>query len=228
MAQVTFVINLEHRTDRRAAMMRELARVGWQPEFFPAVRPDEPAGFPSVGARGCFLSHLAVLKEAQRTGMQRLIILEDDVNFVGNFSVRWDAALAALERCEWSICYPAHVLDTLPDGLSRLSPATGVRCTHFMLLNGKAIGTLVEGLEAILSRPPGHKLGGPMHVDGAYSTIRSQHPELVTYACAPVLGYQRSSRSDIANVSWYDRAPIIATATGYARRVKSGLSQIWN
>ena len=36
-----------------------------------------------------------------------------------------------------------------------------------------------------------------MHVDGAYSTIRSQNPQLKTYAIAPVLGHQRPSRTDI-------------------------------
>jgi hypothetical protein len=88
--------------------------------------------------------------------------------------------------------------------------------------------TLIEGLETILARPQGHPLGGPMHVDGAYSTIRSQHPELATYAYAPVLGYQRSSRSDIARNHWWDRTPVVSTAANYARRLKSSLKQTWS
>ena len=36
-----------------------------------------------------------------------------------------------------------------------------------------------------------------MHVDGAYSTIRSRNPELITYLHSPPLGYQRSSELDI-------------------------------
>jgi len=45
-------------------MQKELSRIGWRAEFFPAVRPETAQGFPWIGARGCFLSHLAVLKSA--------------------------------------------------------------------------------------------------------------------------------------------------------------------
>jgi glycosyl transferase, family 25 len=228
MNQTTYVINLAHRADRRDAMQRELGRVGWTAEFFPAISPTDSDGFPSVGARGCFLSHLGVLKEAAKSGARRLVVLEDDLNFVSDFSHLWAALLKELEGRDWAFLYPGHILDDLPNGLSRLSPSMGVMCSHFIMINGRALPTLIEGLEAILSRPPGHPMGGPMHVDGAYSTIRAQHPELVTYACSPVLGYQRSSRSDIASAHWYDRAPGLSSAASYARRVKSNLIRIWN
>jgi hypothetical protein len=35
----TFAINLEHRTDRRIAMQKQLASVGWQAQVFSAIRP---------------------------------------------------------------------------------------------------------------------------------------------------------------------------------------------
>ena len=57
---------------------------------------------------------------------------------------------------------------------------------------------IIAGLETIMERAPGHVLGGPMHVDGAYSTIRAQNHDLKTYSASPPLGYQRSSRSDIS------------------------------
>ena len=59
-----YVINLEDRTDRRAEMEQQLRRVGWQAAFVAAIRPVDAGDFPSVGARGCFLSHLATLKQA--------------------------------------------------------------------------------------------------------------------------------------------------------------------
>ncbi|MEX1060616.1 MAG: glycosyltransferase family 25 protein, partial [Methyloceanibacter sp.] len=67
------IINLEHRTDRRIAMQKQLSRIGWQAEFFAAIRPDIAADFPSIGARGCFLSHLAVLKNARDAGAKQLV-----------------------------------------------------------------------------------------------------------------------------------------------------------
>jgi hypothetical protein len=209
-------------------MSRELSRIGWRAEFFPAIRPPEPAGFSSIGARGCFLSHLAVLKQAAQGGIERLTILEDDLGFSGDFLRRWPVALEALQAREWALFYPGHILDELPNGLSLLPPSTGMRCTHFMVISGSAIPMLIDGLEKILSRPAGHPLGGPMHVDGAYSTIRVQNPTLATYAYAPVLGYQRPSRSDIATNHWWDRTPVFSTAASYARQLKSGLKRTWS
>jgi glycosyl transferase family 25 len=219
--QAIFVINLENRTDRRIAMQEQLLRVGWHAEFFSAIRPDSAAGFPSVGARGCFLSHLSVLKIAQKLGVQRAIILEDDVNFVPDFRERWISSISALVRQEWSVFYPGHVLERLPEGVSRLPPTTAVRCTHFMVINRIALSALIHGLETILSRPAGHILGGPMHVDGAYSTIRRQDHSLATFVYSPALGYQRPSRTDVGDLQWFDRVSVLTPIVNFARKLKS-------
>jgi len=215
-----FVINLEHRTDRRAAMQKQLSRIGWRAEFFSAIRPATAANFPSIGARGCFLSHLSVLKSARDAGVQQLVILEDDVNFSPGFSEGWDFSISTLQTLEWSIFYPGHGIDDLPAGLSRIPPQTAVPCTHFMVINGPAISTLIDGLEVISARPGGHPLGGPMHVDGAYSTIRALNDSLVTYAYSPALGYQRPSRTDVGTLKWFDRIGFIAPIANIARKLR--------
>src|SRR5262249_35421747 len=107
-SHAVFIINLEHRTDRRAAMQRELSRVDWPGEFFPAIRTPSAGGFPSVGARGCFLSHLEVLRKARALGVRRLVILEDDLNFAPDLAARWTSAISELEGLKWSIFYPGH------------------------------------------------------------------------------------------------------------------------
>jgi glycosyl transferase family 25 len=219
--QAVFVINLKHRTDRRDAMKRQLLRIGWRAEFFPALRPDSAGDFSSIGARGCFLSHLSVLKRARESGAQQVVILEDDVNFVPQFVERWVFSMSALEGEQWSIFYPGHILTALPLGLSRLLPNTAVQCAHFLVINVAAISTLIGELETILSRPAGHPLGGPMHVDGAYSTIRAQNPSLITYAYFPALGYQRPSRTDIGDLKWFDRVRIMRPIVGFTRNLKS-------
>ena len=61
-----FIINLVERRDRRHEMELQLKKIGiYLPndkvKFFPAIRPKVLAGFPSIGAKGCFLSHLNVL-----------------------------------------------------------------------------------------------------------------------------------------------------------------------
>jgi len=82
-----YVINLPYRTDRRAEIDVQLARAGLslshpKVHLFEAVRPDEPGPFPSIGARGCFLSHLGVLKDAAMRGFDKVLVLEDDADFM--------------------------------------------------------------------------------------------------------------------------------------------------
>jgi glycosyl transferase family 25 len=215
--QATFVINLESRNDRRVEMKKQLLSIGWRAEFFSAIQPRDAGNFPSLGARGCFLSHLEVLKKAKKDRVQQLAILEDDVSFVRGFTSKW---MAALDNKEWSIFYPGHILKELPVGLSALSPSTAVRCAHFMLVDGIAISQLIVGLETIMSRPSGHPLGGPMHVDGAYSTIRMQNLLLKTYAYYPTLGYQRPSRTDVGDLAWFDRVIQLRPLLNFARKLK--------
>jgi glycosyl transferase, family 25 len=216
-----FVINLVHRSDRRIAMHRQLLRIGWDAQFFRGIRPDSAADFPSIGARGCFLSHLSVLKKALDARVQQLVVLEDDVNFAPEFAERWKFSMSRLATQEWSIFYPGHPIDDLPPGLSRIAPDMAVQCTHFMLINGPAISTLIGGLEKILSRPAGHPRGGPMHLDGAYSTLRAQNHALATYAYFPALGYQRPSRTDVGNLKWFDRVRMLTPIVDIARKLRA-------
>jgi glycosyl transferase family 25 len=215
-----FVINLAHRIDRRRETERELQRVGWTATFFPAILPDAAGGFPSIGCRGVFLSHLAVLKKARDLPSKTLIILEDDLDFSHDFTSQWEGAISALSSHEWSIFYGGHRLKNLPNGLTLIPPSTGVLTTHFVVVNQSAISPLIKGLEEMLSRPPGDPKGGPMYIDGAYSTIRAQNPELTTYAYCPSLGYQRPSRHDIGEVPWFDRSESLAPVIGLLRKLK--------
>jgi glycosyl transferase family 25 len=217
-----FVINLKSRSDRRAEMEKQLSRVGWQAKVFAAVQPKVADGFPSIGARGCYLSHLAVL----RLGLSQeshVLIMEDDLDFVEGFSAEWPRIFASLQQRNWSLFYPAHRLTEMPNGLSTLDPHLGVMCAHFLLVNRNAVHQVVDGLEMILSRAPGHPDGGPMHVDGAYSTIRAQRPDLDTYVYNPSLGYQRSSLSDIAPRRIFDRIPLLRPAVSVFRKIKRNI-----
>jgi GR25 family glycosyltransferase involved in LPS biosynthesis len=92
-----FVINLATRADRRAEMEAQLNRVGWQAEFFAAFRPNAAEGFPSIGARGCYLSHLAVLRLGLRS-RNHVLIMEDDLNFVEGFSRQWPSIFDRLQE----------------------------------------------------------------------------------------------------------------------------------
>jgi glycosyl transferase family 25 len=212
------VINLAERKDRRRDMERQLSYVGWHALFSCSERPPDAGGFESVGARGCFESHLANLRRAAISG-HHAIIMEDDLNFCSDFPLKWKGAYDALQDKDWAMFYPAHLLN-LNKGLSLLNPIDEVRCSHFIVFHKERINEIISHLEKILTRPPGHPLGGPMHVDGAYSTIRAQNPTLSTYAFSPSLGYQRSSRSDIAPLKFYDRVRALRPLIDSMRRRK--------
>jgi glycosyl transferase family 25 len=214
-----YVINLEDRKDRRLEMERQLTQINWQTEYSQSQRPTEAAGFPSIGARGCFESHLSQLKRGAEFQCP-VVLMEDDLDFSPDFQRRWKTVLAQLIQTDWSIFYPAHYLKNCSAGLTLLDNSRQVRCSHFVMFHPAIVRTVIEELEAIRSRPAGHPLGGPMHVDGAYQTIRSRRPEIKTYIFSPSLGFQRSSRSDIAD-NIYDRIPAFQPAIRLYLRLKN-------
>jgi hypothetical protein len=220
------IINLPERHDRRRAVTRELDRCGVAVDgvrvrFVDAIRPDGPGDFPSTGARGCFLSHLKTLRQAQADGVQRLLVLEDDVMFTPALAQAEHLA-PALAQGGWQLAYPGHVRAAQPGPLRWEVCSEALVCAHCYAVQASALPVLVAFLEACLARPVGHPDGGPMHVDGALTVLRRQRPDLVTWAASRSLAGQRSSRSDIIGPSWLDRW----LGTGMAGWVR-GLRNRW-
>jgi hypothetical protein len=209
--QRIYVINLPQRRDRRREMARQLRMIGTgfsssSVRLFEAVRPQTQDSFPSIGARGA--------------------ILEDDLDFIPGFSSKFGAVAEELGREDWSMFYGGYVLpdSSQPQSNRALIPADPslrIQTAHFIALRGPAIGEVVDYLETLLARPGGDPRGGPMHVDGAYSWFRQAFPQRLTLLATPQLGFQRSSRSDIHDLRWFDRVP------GF-RHTVAGLRQIRN
>jgi glycosyl transferase, family 25 len=239
-----YVVNLPERTDRRKTIALELAKAGLpltpnHIEIFPAIRPESAGEFPSIGARGCFLSHLAILKQAKQLGLSNILIVEDDLVISELFKQQEESLLNQLQQTDWGFVYFGHSLkieplkhqplefanklaasSTATQSKVKLQPFSGsFQTTHFYGVNGTMIDRLIEFLEAVQRRPAGHPDGGPMHVDGAYNHFRAQNPEVLTLLAFPNLGTQENSRSDITP-SWRDRAPIVRNLVGFARSGK--------
>lgn len=220
------VINLPARADRRRQVAAELGRLGLGLDhpavtLFPAIRPDAAGPFPSVGARGCFLSHRAVLGLIAARGWERALILEDDAAFPADAAARLAAVGRAAAGQGWGMLYGfAPEAASGPGPLLALDPATGVMRTHFVAFRGPVAAAAAGYLDAIAARPPGDPRGGPMHVDGAYSWFRRDHPEVQALAARPPLALQRPSRSDIAGPRWFDRLPLLSGAAAALRRLR--------
>lgn len=221
------LINLASRPDRLKAFRADLARAGIaldDPRFvrFAAIRPDSPAGFPSIGARGCFLSHRGVLEGFLSGEGRALCVCEDDLAFGKDLRSGLDALSAETGGMGWDILYLGHQGATIEKAAGGrfpvLAPHVGLKCTHFYLIKRGAAARFAAFLDLVLTRPPGHPDGGPMHVDGALSMFRAANPDLVTRVAVPPLGRQRPSRTDIHPLQFYDRLPLLRDVAQLARR----------
>ena len=228
------IINLATRSDRRREISSEFARLGItinnsKVAFYQADRPQDAGGFETIGARGCFFSHLGVLESALNDGVANVLILEDDVDFSRDAEALIPAALDKLAMQQWGFFYGGHLSrlplpgGTNPDHLWRASPDEGFSGTHFVALSRSAIQLAVPYFKAMAERPPGSPEGGPMHVDGAYTWLRKAHPQIQTWIAAPELGHQRSSRTDVHDLRSVDRIAVVRDVAAFARRVKRSL-----
>ncbi|MCX7143318.1 MAG: glycosyltransferase family 25 protein [Proteobacteria bacterium] len=223
-----YIVNLPERSDRRREMDMELGRHGLRADggrirYWKAVRPEDAGKFPSLGARGCFLSHLAILNDAIESDLNNVLVMEDDLAIDERLARDQPQMCRTLREGRWDFAYLGHVEAFADDAAAPAWKAEGrpLATTHLYALNRRVMRPLRDHLQACLAREPGHPLGSPMHVDGAYSLFRMQHPDALTLIAAPSLGGQRSSRSDIFPNKWYDRTPGLVQVAGWLRAIKN-------
>ena len=224
-----FVINLAHRNDRRVEMEGELNRIGLSlldgsAEILSASKFTDAGDFDSAGARGCFDSHLRALTTAYERNSNGVLIFEDDCDFAHDIHEKLPVVLCQLATTEWSMFYGGHLSEITAGisigGIGRIAPEVSLCGAHFFAVSGKTLPMLIRYLEAMLAREPGSPSGGPMHVDGAYSWFRKDHPAYETWIADPQLGFQRPSRTDIHELKFYDNIIVLRQSVAFARRLK--------
>lgn len=228
-----YVINLPARQDRREEMEQQLRLVGAsfadeRVVLFPAVRPPHAGGFPSIGARGCFMSHLGVLRDArQREDIDNILILEDDCNFRKNME-KQSVRMAELFRAGGEILFYGGEVGTrssVPSaddvGLVEIASERGIMGSHCIGLHRETAKRIADYFEKMITRPPGSPEGGPMHVDGAYSWFRKENPDVETWMAEPECVYQRSSATDVHEKRWFEKYPILSGIVRLLRKIKN-------
>lgn len=219
------IINMASRADRRKETQIEFKRYqlpinSKEVSFFEAFTPSTPAGFPNNGARGCFLSHLAILKNADSINANNVLILEDDVAFSKHIIKLGQQAVSQLDEMDWDIAYFGHMRGN-DESTPHWKKVDGEMLqSHFYAVNGKAFSKMIRCFETILSRPPGHPDGGPMHYDGAINTFVMQNPDIHAVYFSKNLGYQRPSKTNIQTTSIIDDNPLLKPTADIYRRIK--------
>jgi hypothetical protein len=108
------IINLDRRPDRwrkiRAALKGWIRWTDWRdawpsPQRFAAYEGPPPEWFShTAGSWGCLVSHLRVLDQAIRDGLESVLILEDDAHFPPDFGERYRHFCAAVPD-DWEALY---------------------------------------------------------------------------------------------------------------------------
>lgn len=240
-----YVLNLPYRTDRRKEIEKELSRVGMSSnsrkvEIFSAIRPDEPEPFKKIGSKGCFLSVIEILKQAQAENLNRVLIIQDDLKFSENYEFCEEKLVDQLKQSDWDIVqlgyYPlGHFPAEWSAAQSPQNPFFGtfqdyegdLIGAHFFGVNGKSIAKLISFLEDLLKHPDVDPLGGKLNhmmpIDGAMTVFRKKHPDVVRLISLPSFGGQRSSKSDVSP-NWFDSVPVLESLTSLLRSI--GLAKL--
>lgn len=223
-----FIINLKSRPDRLSEITQQLSKIGLSIDhpkihLFEAIRPEDKGDFPSLGARGCFFSHLGVLEKSRDAGHESVAILEDDADWSPSMMSAHPDELLALKNIDWGILIggrPEKQARQSPITICSVPPNARVLGSHFCGFRRPVIGEMAQFLRTLASRPPGSPEGGPMHVDGAYGHYRKNFPATVTVEFTPGLAFQRASKTDIHPLPIWDRTVGVRDAVNLLRKLK--------
>ena len=162
------------------------------------------------------------IEKAKQDNIERLLIIEDDLFFYPEFTKLEQKIVTLLQQKPWGMVYLGHFIPpkALSDNLLQeyLDP---ILCSHLVGFHQSTFNELISHLKAILKREAGDPAGGPMHIDGAYNHFREKNREFKTLVINPSLGTQRSSRSDVAPLRWFDRIPILNSFFNFLRNFKN-------
>ena len=219
------VISLPERSDRRRDLRAQFDANGieWSTvRIFDGIRTSSAAGFPTVGAHGCFLSHLAVLKD-HIASTRPLLVCEDDLDLDPHFADRIGDVIAELQIIPWDLFFfGAHLCGQPVEHLAVRNPASKLSHLHMVAYRPEVLLRLTRYLDGLLNGTNETGLG-PMHVDDAIALFRRDNPDVTTRVAIPPLGNQRASLSDIQERAWYDHIPVVRAITPGLRWVKNRL-----
>lgn len=183
-----YCVNLDTRSDKWSICMSEFDRHKLIVQRWSAVDgktlPRHPKLMP--GEVGCLKSHEMILRDIIENGYKRVLVLEDDVEFVPNLQHRFADAVSRIPA-HWDMLYlgGSHLNKPQPinNSIARISRT----------YTTSSYGITLELATEILSRFDNVQ---PHQVDVVYSHL---HPIKQCYSFVPALAWQRAGHSDIHN-----------------------------
>jgi len=199
-----YIINLKDRIDRWNDSLVQLNKYNIENyERFDAIRPDlkkiDPIHYKKnnlkinekyiIGALGCKLSHIEIIKNAKKKNYKQILILEDDFLFCENFIEKYNKIYSNIQKGEinidmmylgFSIVRKNPFIDTLIDNFKKV---TNVHTTHAYIINNNFYDTIIKELENCYCE-----------IDVCYANCQKKYN---IYGIYPSLISQRISFSDI-------------------------------
>ena len=212
-ADTVLIINLDRSATRMQAAHQEMMRHGVRYERLPAVdgkaltaaqitklATEACASFCTPSTVGCFLSHMKAWQYVVDNGLDRAIILEDDVHVVDNYEGPLRAACADLPH-DFDIlflacftCLSQQPLDKLMQKLAGTRRETLIISEH-LVRPAQTLGTHAYMISAKGARAALDRLPRPsFHLDWALSSLVD---ELQVYAVRPGIAFQTNAPSTI-------------------------------
>jgi len=186
-------INLEHRTDRKVHVERQLASIGINsPTRFNAIK------LPN-GAIGCSMSHLKCLQLAKEQGWPHLLLCEDDIEFLDpalfvkqlngflnnhEEDDTWDVLLIAGNNMP-----PYGLEDDYSVRIFQCQTTTGYLIKQHYY--DKLINNIKEGLQKLMREPHNHRLYA---IDKYWFNLQQED---YWFLITPLTVVQREDYSDI-------------------------------
>lgn len=177
-----YCINLDNRKDRWELANAEFERAGIHPQRFSAITHKYPP-------RGCYLSHLAILKEAEKQN-KNVFIFEDDIEFIDIEKYFTKKALEDMENHYWwdMLYLGGNILKPFYKVSPYWAKLLHCQSTHAYGVNRYFVPKLINWLEK-------YSQNEKNILDVVYA--ETVVPYVSAYISIPMLAIQRTDYSDI-------------------------------
>ena len=192
-----FLVNLKKRKDRLQRFISRISSIGESVgakdstiTLFDAV---EGAQIPtserrgSPGVAGCRQSHINIIKKAKKNNYDKILILEDDVTFSSDFSIKFNELMRTLPE-DWDMLYFGGNHQESPIKIKGICHKVKVYSTHAYAVKS----TLYDHIITILEKHD-------CPVDVAYRHEIHELDKFKTYGAYPQIAGQEVGHSDILN-----------------------------